>query len=240
MYRRCYFREPTEDGLGGLITARSVLASGSPVSRWTNKLAGIHMDLNLVSNEQLMAIYEVLVKDIIRRKQVKRRKVSSDLNKRLAHFEKQYPGFVFKHFEKNNAGNRRCMALRQSQMRSAPGGRLKYLNSLLSQDWSDLFQDGDPRPRYYVYAHIDPEGSHVSMHKNIGGPCPRMPFYIGKGTGTRAYDLNRNQGHGLKLKQLKEEGIEAARIVHMIKRDMTEDAALELEAKLCLLLWHDL
>jgi hypothetical protein len=58
------------------------------------------------------------------------------------------------------------------------------------------------------------------------------PFYIGKGCGDRAWDLNRNEGHGVHLRQLRKRGVADSEIVCIVRDNMTEREALELESKL--------
>lgn len=107
-----------------------------------------------------------------------------------------------------------------------------YMRALIGQDWSHVFNGGDTDEKYYVYAHIDPTKSSFITDKRCGGNYGGMPFYIGKGTGNRAYDLKRNQGHGLKLRQLIEEGITESQIVNILFSNISEAKALEIEAKL--------
>lgn len=109
---------------------------------------------------------------------------------------------------------------------------LTYLDELMSQDWSHLFPGGDVTPKYYVYAHILPSGKNVDFKGRVPFKLRGWPFYIGKGTGNRAFDLNRNQGHGATLRELQEKGFKANRIAHVIADGLTEAAALELESKL--------
>lgn len=113
-----------------------------------------------------------------------------------------------------------------------PNSRLRYLRSLIKQDWSPLFSAGSEEKCFYVYAHCDPRQEIFRGHADIGGPSPGLPFYIGKGTKERAYDFKRNQGHGIRLRELVKEGFSQDMVVHVFKRDMTEREALELEAKL--------
>jgi len=111
---------------------------------------------------------------------------------------------------------------------------LDYLDDLVGQDWTGLYRDGCAERRYYVYAHVQPSGKAI-RHQGIGGlplDLPGLPFYIGKGTGDRAFDLNRNQGHGAILRELAAAGVGAKKIVHVLKDGMTEAEALALEAKL--------
>ena len=107
-----------------------------------------------------------------------------------------------------------------------------YLPKLLNQDWSFLFKNEnyDDEKKYYVYAHIDPTLPNVKIKKfNI--ILPGAPFYIGKGAGERAFDLNRNAGHGKKIKYIVNLGYSKAIIPHIIKSELSEADAFELESK---------
>lgn len=122
---------------------------------------------------------------------------------------------------------------------SIPNHRVKrfsscqiYLHSLISQDWSHLYFGGDDEKKYYVYAHIDPRKTSFSATKSCGGVYGGQPFYIGKGCGERAYDLNRNQGHGKILNSIFNDGIPRDHVVKIIFNNLTESKAFELEAKL--------
>jgi len=108
---------------------------------------------------------------------------------------------------------------------------LKFLDDLIRQDWSHLFS-GSSDKRYYVYAHISPSGKSIRHSGEVELMLNGRPFYIGKGTGDRAYDLKRNQGHGVELSQLLNSGHRPNEIVQIIKDEMTEPEALELESKL--------
>lgn len=57
-----------------------------------------------------------------------------------------------------------------------------------------------------------------------------FPFYIGKGTGERCVELNRNESHKKVVQKLRNFG--KAVQVFKIKERLTESEALQLEAKL--------
>lgn len=108
-----------------------------------------------------------------------------------------------------------------------------YLRCILSQDWSHLFSGYKSEDRrYYVYAHIDPRRMHFACQEINLIPGSGEPFYIGKGTGRRAWDLDRNQGHGKTLLYLKEKGYTKDHIVKVLFENMTEAESMEMEAKL--------
>ena len=107
-----------------------------------------------------------------------------------------------------------------------------YLPALLRQDWSNLYPRSEPSGDFYVYAHVDPRHHIFVTDKSSGGNYGGTPFYIGKGTGNRAFDLKRNQGHGQLIRQLLNEGFSPGDIVRVLINGMSEGAALEAEAKL--------
>ena len=110
--------------------------------------------------------------------------------------------------------------------------RLNDLDALMAQDWSHLFPDGDNEPKYYVYAHIYPAKTKVKHEGAFPITLPGVPFYVGKGCGQRAWDLKRNEGHGVELRQLLAKQHTPEQIVHLIRENLTERAALEIESKL--------
>lgn len=110
---------------------------------------------------------------------------------------------------------------------------LEYLDELMQQDWSSLYRGGDDQARFYVYAHVRPSGKIIRhQSESISLHLPGQPFYIGKGCGSRAFDLNRNQGHGAVLRELFADGAKAEKIVHILFDGLTEAKAFEIEAKL--------
>lgn len=112
--------------------------------------------------------------------------------------------------------------------------RLSELDALMAQDWSHLFAEGDTEPKYYVYAHVYPLTRAKDFHSNgeFELRLPGMPFYIGKGCGVRAWDLKRNEGHGIELRQMVAKGHTPEQIVAIVRSGLTERAALEIESKL--------
>ncbi len=108
---------------------------------------------------------------------------------------------------------------------------LSYLPYLLSQDWTHLYKDAwlDDEKKYYVYAHTNPlkQNTHITSRLII----PGIPFYIGKGTGDRAWDLKRNQGHGKEIKKISL-FVPENDIVFIVKDNLTEEQAFILESKL--------
>jgi hypothetical protein len=134
---------------------------------------------------------------------------------------------------------------RIGELRSTNGGSrrqrmaevLTACDNILATDISVIYTSMglDPTPKYYVYAHLDPThkiaiGKHAitSFAATIGMKC--FPFYIGKGSGSRAYDLNRNETHR-KIKQ-KLEKFSLYPDVFIIKDKLSELDALCLESKL--------
>lgn len=117
------------------------------------------------------------------------------------------------------------------------GSAARYLPALWDQDWSSVFPESevDDGCRFYVYAHVDPEGPCVVADERCGGNFGGMPFYIGKGSGRRAYDLKRNQAHGKRIKRVLDAGFQPEHIVKIIADGLTSQKALEIESKLILL-----
>lgn len=109
--------------------------------------------------------------------------------------------------------------------------RLRYLDALISQDWSHIYPENGGKNNFYVYAHVDPSAHVFVQPVSLGGNYGGEPFYIGKGTGQRAFDLKRNEGHGKKLRSVLERW-EPEDVVHICFEGLTEAKALEIESKL--------
>lgn len=116
--------------------------------------------------------------------------------------------------------------------RRKAGSMLQFLPAILAQDWSHLFGERIGDRKFYVYAHIDPRAKGVPLPNDLGGPLGGAPFYIGKGTGDRAHNLKRNQGHGKMIDSVLRDGVDPARVVKILRDGLTEAEAFELESKL--------
>ena len=107
-----------------------------------------------------------------------------------------------------------------------------YLPALIMQDWSHIYLECGGDNSYYVYAHVNPTKKKFCTNSDGGGDYGGTPFYIGKGSGDRAFNLTRNQGHGKILKELLKDGVPQKNIAKIIFNNLTESKAYELEAKL--------
>lgn len=107
-----------------------------------------------------------------------------------------------------------------------------FLPALIKQDWSDIYNGGDCDQKYYVYAHVDPRKRVFCVPDEAGGNYGGMPIYIGKGSGVRAFDFKRNQGHGIALREILEDGNQKESIVKILFDGLPEAKAFEIEAKL--------
>lgn len=89
---------------------------------------------------------------------------------------------------------------------------------------------------FYVYVHCDPtkplnvkdNPQHMLVATKLG--LSHVPFYVGKGTGNQAFDLSRNEGHRKVRSKIKAADAEVE--VKIIKKDLSEKAALMEEGKL--------
>lgn len=137
---------------------------------------------------------------------------------------------------KSNMGN----------LRSAVGGitrkdifksKFDACNNIFETDISSVYSNikTDNDNHYYVYVHCDP-GANIAVGKDgittFGATLgmSKIPFYIGKGKGNRAFELDRNETHRKVRQKLKTFGNDIH--VQIIKSNLTEKEALMYESKL--------
>jgi hypothetical protein len=113
---------------------------------------------------------------------------------------------------------------------------LPLIEKILATDLSALYKDCETSEKYYVYVHCDPDKplrvQHELKHLVLASRfnLTHEPFYVGKGTGNRCEDLNRNEGHRKILAKLVKIGKPV--IINKIAENLTEGESLSLEAKL--------
>ncbi len=180
--------------------------------------------LNCIRTCDLLSLRERISSVLFLRRKADRRKI------RLAKIESIQPVKMSKDdvFVENS-----------SNLFSLPGhyarkhtSNTKYLHALIEQDWSHIYRDMGGSETYYVYVHADPHKPSFVSSEPCGGNYGGRPFYIGKGSGDRAFDLKRNQGHGKMIKNLTKEGYKKDDIVKILFNNLTESKSLEIESKL--------
>ena len=180
-----------------------------------------------IPNEQLIAIARAVRGEFKRRAQ--ERATRDAFRECLSDLGEQIPEIAT--LTSTDRNHRSPRSFRPQDLYAKPYERLRYLRALLVRDWSALWTACDETRKYYVYAHVAPAGTIITFPKPLGGLC-RMPFYMGKGALSRAHDLERNQGHGTRIRQLLSEGYERSQIVSVLSCRLSEAQAFELEAKL--------
>jgi hypothetical protein len=186
-------------------------------------MKGLEMELHLIPHEQLINILVSVKQEIKRRKHSRFKK---EINAAIRKFEDLYPDVL----PKQEGGFNHFLAIPKSSLDEVPNNKIKFLRKLVKQDWSHIYSGGSDLKKFYVYAHCDPNTKYVTLPKELGGNI-KTPFYIGKGTGNRAHELNRNQGHGIKIRDIvTANGSDG--IVNILCKGLTEAQAYELEAKL--------
>lgn len=169
------------------------------------------IDLNKLPTEAVKAIYAASLNELQRRREST--KTQASITAGFDDDRKEYAGLKNPTHQYNSHWN-------------------EYLKELIDQDWNGLFA-GDEEEKYYVYLHVQPSGKRIEFaHDGVSIKTAGYPFYVGKGTALRAFDLNRNQGHGAILRQLVADGVPPNDIVFIVKDRMSEPAALALESKL--------
>lgn len=106
---------------------------------------------------------------------------------------------------------------------------------VFNTDISHLYDDTISDDSYYVYAHCDTTNTNDVGRSGTAAFAASLgmkyyPFYIGKGVGNRAYDLNRNETHRKVRQKLHHFGKEIDVVI--IKNNLTNNEALQLESKL--------
>lgn len=114
---------------------------------------------------------------------------------------------------------------------------LDLYNKIWDSDLSVLFNalNLDNTPKYYVYAHtvsrkLKVNSKAIDAFTQLALGLKEKPFYIGKGTGNRYSLQERNAFYNKYRKQLISEGHTISQSI--IKDNLTESKALELESKL--------
>ncbi len=113
---------------------------------------------------------------------------------------------------------------------------LPLLEGIWNADISSLYEK-DFSTNYYVYAHCDPRkkltAKYNLKHLFLALKFPNIvyePFYIGKGTGTRYLQLNRNDSHRKIRTNLISKNLEIEPILLM--EGLSEYESLSYESKL--------
>lgn len=167
------------------------------------------------------------------RDEIKKRKAAEGIQKRISFIERLgVDNPVLCEINQKITDNNSNSLLALPIIENIPSDRRKYLKCILAQDWSHLFPKCGGNPDFYVYVHVDPSEKIFITDRNSGGNYKGNPFYVGKGTGNRAWDLKRNQGHGKKIQEVLGKGYGKENIVYIPFSNLTESKAYEIESKL--------
>lgn len=114
---------------------------------------------------------------------------------------------------------------------------LEAASYIWDSDISDLYTGLklDEEKRYYVYAHLDTTKKIAVGFAGLSTFAATLgmgffPFYVGKGTGDRCSELNRNETHRKVRERIQKFGKSPE--VFQVKKGLTEQEALQYEAKL--------
>ena len=109
----------------------------------------------------------------------------------------------------------------------------KIINTDIQHLYSSILLD--EKKDYYVYAHLDTSKKIAIGFNGITTFAATLgmgysPFYIGKGTGNRCYEVNRNETH----RKIKQKLSDVGKEIEVIKlfENISEKEALSYESKL--------
>jgi len=127
--------------------------------------------------------------------------------------------------------------VKQSELRQSPKTAFR---AIMADDWTNLFTGPDDDTDHFVYFHVDPRHTRKDQIRfnlqeffGVSYQLP-IPFYVGMGKGDRAYNFHRQKFHTELLSALLSEGFTRDAIVYVIEKDMSWQAARELESKFIL------
>jgi hypothetical protein len=113
---------------------------------------------------------------------------------------------------------------------------LPIFEEIYNLDISSIYQNLDISNTYYVYFHCDPRKK-LNIRTDlkhyflaIKFNLTHVPFYVGKGTGSRWIDFCRNDSHRKICSSILKENLEILSV--KISSELTECDALALESKL--------
>ena len=190
-------------------------------------IESIEKNFKEIPTENLLDLLELI------KKELKLRRTWVNKKGRVKYIKSIDPKKYSSNIEANkviDAHNSKLVSL--ININGIPSHRYRYYIPLIKQDWSTVYKSGDDTGEYYVYAHVNPEEKVFVTKKKYGGNFKGTPFYIGKGKHDRAYDLNRNQGHGKMIKALIKSGWDKDSLVTILFKDLNEQKAYEIESKL--------
>ena len=181
----------------------------------------------------LVAIKHAINDELLKRKKEKYiQRRESFLSRSSFVEEAHYPAYDEAIDQLVSLNSSRLYSLPSQARKSNFRDRMRYLPCVLAQHWDFLFPNTDTMEKAcYVYAHIDPREGRTEL-TSLKVVLKGAPFYIGKGSQRRAWDLKRNQGHGKIIKQIRDEGFPGDALVQIITDNLTEQESLVLEAKL--------
>lgn len=113
----------------------------------------------------------------------------------------------------------------------------KSCNKIYNANIANVYDDVvlSEEQKFYVYVHCDPffklkadVNGKIAFASSLG--IEYLPFYVGKGEGSRAYDLNRSESYRKKRQVIEKSGKNIQ--VKLIQENLTERDALALESKL--------